>query len=89
MKKLIFNLLIIAFFLTGLCVIGVNTSMASRLSDNQLTALDDDPNEPEIILGSIQMIYLEDDPNEPEPEIVPNDLKLVYLDDDPNEPEPE
>jgi hypothetical protein len=89
MKRLIFNMLIIAFFLIGLCAIGVNTSMASRLSDNQLIALDDDPNEPEIILGSIPMTYLGDEPNEPRPEIVPYDLELVYLGDDPNEPEPE
>ena len=93
MKKLILKTLIIAFFLTGLCVIGVNASFASRLSNNQLIAQDEDPNEPdpEMVLGSMQLTYLEEDPNEPEPEpeIVPYDLKLVYLDDDPNEPMPE
>ncbi len=95
MKKLILNTLIVAFFLTGLCVIGVNTSLASRLSDYQIIAQVEDPNEPgpEMVLGSIQLAYLEEDPNEPEPEPAPEivlyDLKLVYLDDDPNEPMPE
>jgi hypothetical protein len=84
MKKLTLNiLLLILFFIAAV----VNVSWVCVSTDNGISYLEVDPNEPgpEFIGDSIG--YLVEDPNEPGPEFIGG--SIGYVIEDPNEPGPE
>lgn len=67
MKRLILNVLVLLLFLTGLFMVTVSASWASRLAGDQANYLSDDPNEqpvPECQLTNNLFIYLSENANQ-------------------------
>ena len=69
MKKQIFNVLVLALFVTAI-LIGINTSWACQSAQTQSIFSEDDPNDPgpEVVPLSLQIVYSDEDPNDPGPE---------------------
>jgi hypothetical protein len=88
MKRLILDIMVGILVLVALTLSPGQISWAGALNSDQVTYLEEDPNEPgaESWVMNNQFVYLDEDPNEPGAESWVMNNQFVYLDEDPNEP---